>query len=152
MEIRKLLRKEIDDALPLVWDAFNEYEAVNYPESGKEAFWNAIHSKAYLDMLTAYGAFDCGKLVGIIATRSRGSHIALFFVDGYYHRKGIGRRLFETCLAENENARITVHSSVYAADVYRRLGFIQTDDCREDKGMIYIPMVYEKKVHAELRT
>ena len=34
--------REIEDALPLVWDVFCKYEAVNYPNSGKQAFWNAI--------------------------------------------------------------------------------------------------------------
>ena len=31
--------------LPLVWDVFCKYEAVNYPKNGEEAFWNAIHSE-----------------------------------------------------------------------------------------------------------
>lgn len=38
ISIRKLLRKEIDDAIPLVWDVFNKYEAVHYPETGKKHF------------------------------------------------------------------------------------------------------------------
>ena len=124
---------------------FCKYEAVNYPESGKEAFRNAINSADYLDMLSAYGAVDGEKLVGIIATRSGGTHIALFFVDGAYHRRGIGRNLFEACIADNHNERITVHSSEYAAEVYRRLGFVQTDKMQVDGGIRYIPMVYERK-------
>ena len=57
---------------------FIKYEAVNYPETGKEAFHQAICSAEYLDMLTAYGAFDDEKLIGIIATRNAGAHIAFF--------------------------------------------------------------------------
>lgn len=144
MEIRRLNRNEIDAALSLVWDVFIKYEANDYPESGKEAFWNAIHSVEYLDMLEAYGAYENEKLIGIIATRNQGSHIALFFVDGNYHKKGIGRKLFEACLADNRNRQITVHSSLYAADVYRRLGFTQIEKCQEDGGIRYIPMLYEK--------
>lgn len=52
-------------------------------------------------MLTAYGAFDDEKLIGIIATRNAGSHIALFFVDGAYHHQGIGRSLWNAILEEN---------------------------------------------------
>lgn len=145
MKIEKLNREQIEKALPLVWDVFCKYEAVNYSESGKEAFRSAINSADYLDMLSAYGAYDGEKLVGIIATRSEDAHIALFFVDGAYHRRGIGRSLFEACIADNCNARITVHSSEYAAEVYRRLGFVQTDKMQVDCGIRYIPMVYERK-------
>lgn len=144
MEIKKLSRTQIEDSIPLVWDVFCKYEAINYPKSGKEAFWNGINSADYLDMLTAYGAFDGKKLVGVIATRNEGSHIALFFVAGNYHRHGIGRKLFEACMADSKSTRITVHSSEYAADIYRRFGFIQTDEIKEDAGIRYIPMVYER--------
>ncbi|MEI3367845.1 GNAT family N-acetyltransferase [Clostridium sp. CAG:265] len=33
-----------------------------------------------------------------MATRNHGTHIALFFVDGKYHRQGIGKKLFKTVL------------------------------------------------------
>lgn len=145
MYICKLSRGQIEEALPLVWDVFCEYEAVNYPKNGEVAFYNAIHSEEFLAMLTAYGAFDGDRLTGIIATRNEGAHIALFFVDGEYHRRGIGRKLFEACLAENANSRITVNSSEYAADIYRKLGFVQTDEIQEDDGIRYIPMVFERE-------
>ena len=47
MEIRKLTKHEINNALPLVWRVFNEYEAVNYPPDGAQAFWNAIHDEVF---------------------------------------------------------------------------------------------------------
>lgn len=144
MEINKLNRMQIEESIPLVWDVFCKYEAENYPKKGKEAFWNAINTADYLDMLTAYGAFDGKKLVGIIATRNEGSHIALFFVDGKYHRQGIGRKLFEECLADNKNPRITVHSSEYAVDIYKKLGFVQKGEIKEDDGIRYIPMMLER--------
>lgn len=146
MVIHKLSREQIEEALPLVWDVFCKYEAVDYPESGKTAFWQAIHSADYLNMLTAYGAFDEDKLIGIIATRNEGSHIALFFVDGQYHRRGIGRKLFEASLTDNRNSRITVHSSEYAAEIYKKLGFVPEDELKEEGGIRYIPMVFEREV------
>lgn len=141
MEIKKLNRVQIEESIPLIWNVFCKYEAVNYPKSGREAFWNAINASDYLDMLTAYGAFDDKKLIGIIATRNEGSHIALFFVDEKYHRQGIGRKLFEVCMTENKNTCITVHSSEYAVDVYRRLGFTQTDEIQEDGGIRYVDWI-----------
>ena len=141
ISVRKLLRKEIYEALPLVWEVFNKFEAEYYPETGKEAFFQAIHLSEYLDMLNAYGAFDGDKLIGIIAMRNMGSHIALFFVHGDYHRQGIGRRLFEECIKGNKNKQITVNSSEYAVDVYKKLGFVQVDSLKDEGGIRYIPML-----------
>ena len=67
--IRVLQKTEQLDALTLVWNVFQEYEAP--------------------------GAFIKERLVGVLATRSGGAHIALFFVDGAYQGQGIGRQLFE---------------------------------------------------------
>ena len=53
--IKRLSKTELINAIPLVWKVFCEYEACNYPESGKQAFWEAIHAQEYLDMLEAYG-------------------------------------------------------------------------------------------------
>ncbi|MCQ2567935.1 MAG: GNAT family N-acetyltransferase [Mogibacterium sp.] len=142
MEIRLLTRDELSSALELVWKVFCEYEAVNYTETSKQVFYDAIHSKEYLDMLTAYGAFDGDEPVGIIASRNEGSHIALFFVEGAYHRQGIGRMLWETMLENSTADIITVHSSLYASEVYKRLGFKQTGEETTDGGIVYIPMEY----------
>jgi GNAT superfamily N-acetyltransferase len=52
--------------------------------------------EGYLSKLRMYGAFMENRLVGVIATRSEGAHIALFFVKGEYHGRGIGSQLFKT--------------------------------------------------------
>lgn len=51
--LKRLNKTELINALPLVWQVFCDYEAVNYSEYGKQAFWNAIHSEKYLNMLVA---------------------------------------------------------------------------------------------------
>ena len=33
MKIRKLNREELNEALPLIWKVFFDYETVNYPET-----------------------------------------------------------------------------------------------------------------------
>ena len=142
MEIRLITREELDKSLGFVWQVFCEYEAVNYTEDSKQAFFDAIHSKDYLDMLTAYGAFDGTELVGLIASRNENSHIALFFVNGEHHRQGIGRKLWETMLKNSLADIITVNSSIYACDVYKKLGFNQTGEETKDGGIIYVPMEY----------
>ncbi len=145
--IRTLDRTELDNALPLVWDVFCEYEAVDYPESGKQAFWNAVHSEEYLNMLSAYGAFEGDKLVGIIATRNEGKHVALFFVHGNYQHRGIGKSLWSAVIESSNANEITVHSSLYAQDIYKKLGFMTSGDLHNEGGIQYIPMVYKNLVN-----
>ncbi|MEV5113829.1 GNAT family N-acetyltransferase [Peribacillus frigoritolerans] len=57
-----------------------------------------INNEGTINGLEIYGAYENGDLIGVIATRSEGSPIVLFFVHGKYHRKGIGRKLFEVVL------------------------------------------------------
>ena len=140
MIIKHLKREEFESILPLVWEIFLKYEAIEYPEKGKSAFYQAIHSKVYQDMLDVYSAYDGNKLIGVIATRENKTHIALFFVDGQYHRRGVGKKLFQECMKNNNSKTITVHSSIYAAEVYRKLGFVATDKVQEEDGIRYIPM------------
>lgn len=149
MRIKHLSKSKLKNALPFVWKVFCEYEAVNYPESGKQTFWEAIHSEEYLDILDAYGAFEGKKMLGIIATRKEGSHIALFFVDGAYHNKGIGRSLWNAVLAKNTCETITVHSSLYAVPIYEKLGFVQTNTVQEESGIQYVPMEYRMLINKD---
>ena len=48
----------------------------------------------------------------LLAKRNNGDHIALFFVDDRFHRKGIGRRLFETALNNCFSKEITGNSCI----------------------------------------
>lgn len=144
MNIRLLAKIELKDAIDFIWSVFLEFEVVNYSADGKEAFYNAINDEEYLNMLTSYGAFIDDNLVGVIASRNGGSHVALFFVDGKYQKQGIGRKLFEKLLSESTKDIITVHSSIYAKNIYMKLGFIQSGDIKEEDGIKYIPMEYKR--------
>ncbi len=141
--IRGLDLPEIEDALQLVWRVFQAYEAPDYTKEGAEEFYKSIHSESYLSQLRWYGAFVGETLVGVIATRNSGTHIALFFVDGAYHKQGIGKRLFQAARAANGGGRMTVNSSPYAVPVYHRLGFRDTDTEQVVSGLRFTPMALE---------
>lgn len=147
MTIAELKAEEIDAALKLVWDVFLQYEAPEYSAQGVEEFRKSIGDPKFLARLRTYGAFRDERLVGVIATRSGGSHIALFFVDGAYQRQGIGRALFERACEDNSAHTITVNSSPYAVPVYHRLGFADTDTEQVTNGLRYTPMVLNTKRH-----
>jgi GNAT superfamily N-acetyltransferase len=146
MLIRKLTDEhERAQALNLALKVFMQYEAPDYPEHGATTFRDFIQSREMTDELLMFGAIEDGTVVGVIALRNEGSHISLFFVDGRQHRKGIGRKLFQAALQNNAAETITVNSSPYAVEVYRRLGFIETDKEQLTNGLRYIPMVYHRQ-------
>lgn len=138
--IRKLNQEELTEALSLVWRVFNEFEAPDYTKKGMEEFYKSIHDRSYLLKLCIYGAFMENQLVGVIATRNEGTHIALFFVDGKYHRQGIGKKLFQTVLKDCHSDKMTVNSSPYAVPVYHKLGFCDIDTEQTVNGLRFIPM------------
>lgn len=135
--IKKLeTEEEIDRALKLVWRVFQQYEAPDYTPEGTQEFYNSITDESWVARLAVYGAFVNEELVGVIATRNEGKHIALFFVDGSFHRQGIGRQLFQTVRTDG----MTVNSSPFAVEVYHRLGFKDTDKEQTVNGLRFTPM------------
>ena len=87
-------------------------------------------------------AEEGGTLVGTIQF-SFAAHVRMLFVDPDHTRKGIARDLFEAALERGEVAAsrtITVNSSNYAVDVYRRLGFEVCGDENDYNGIISVPM------------
>lgn len=138
--IRELEKEELHQALELVWKVFQEFEAPDYSKEGVDEFYKSIHDTEYLAMLRMYGAFQGEKLLGVIASRSAGTHIALFFVDGRYHKQGIGRQLFQALLSDNHTKTMTVNSSPYAIPVYHKFGFVDTDKEQEVRGVRFTPM------------
>ena len=144
MTVRELQQSEYVVALALAWRVFERFEAPDYCPEGIISFQNTIHDPAFLSRIRCYGAFEADQLVGMLATRSGGAHIALFFVDEAYHRKGIGRALFELALSEAPKGMMTVNSSPYAIEVYKRLGFVATMPEQLTDGIRYTPMALER--------
>ena len=70
-------------------------------------------------------------------------HIGGFFVDADYHRRGIGKRLFEAMRQDYAKQVFTVNSSPYAVEVYSHLGFVPTDKEQIADGLRYTPMRFE---------
>lgn len=140
MEIRKIKEEEMNEALNLVWSVFLKYEAPDYKEEGICEFKKTIENKAWIKERDFYGAYDeNNRILGVIATKDK-THIALFFVDGQYHKKGIGRKLYEKVKSLNKEGFFTVNSSPYAHEVYKHLGFIYTDKEQEVNGLKFFPM------------
>lgn len=141
MIVKKLKENEIKDAINLAWRVFLEFEASDYSEEGVLEFWQSINDQEFISKLDVYGAYeeDNSELLGMIATRGD-NHIALFFVDGKYHRMGIGKMLYSVVCDINKDGYFTVNSSPYAKEVYEHLGFIFTDKEQVVNGIRFYPM------------
>ncbi|MGN0775624.1 MAG: GNAT family N-acetyltransferase [Candidatus Ventricola sp.] len=141
--VRRLRAKEIPDALALIWRVFLQFEAPEYSAEGITSFRSSLENEERIRNMTFYGAFDREKLVGVLCMRAP-QHIAGFFVDAAYHRRGIGRSLFEAMRQDYDRQVFTVHSSPYAVGFYRRLGFVPTQGEQVTDGLRYTPMRFEE--------
>ena len=139
LEIRIIKKEEMEKALQLVWKTFLEYEAPDYTKEGIEEFKKTIDNKTWIEEKQFVGAFEDDKILGVIATKDM-SHIALFFVDGNYHRKGIGKKLYQKAKELNTKGFFTVNSSPYAKEVYEHLGFEAISEEQNVNGLRFIPM------------
>lgn len=140
--VRRLSEAELPVALELCWAVFCQFEAPEYTQEGVKEFQSALQDGERNRQMDFYGAFDKTKLVGALAVRAP-QHIGYFFVKPEYHRRGIGRKLFETMQGNYETPIFTVNSSPYAVEFYRRLGFVPTDGEQVTNGIRYTPMRYE---------
>lgn len=133
----------------LIWDVFYEFEASDYSEEGIKTF-KAFSSPERLinevrnNGFKIYCCFEKDMLVGVVGLRSV-SHISLLFVKKSHHRRGIAKKLLDLAIREAFQVQpdiqeLTVNSSSYAVDIYRKLGFFSTDTMQEKDGIIYMPM------------
>ena len=148
--IRPLDRDDVKSAMELVLRVFMEFEAPEYAEEGVAEFQafiepSIITSKMESGEFWLWGAFYRDKVVGVIAIRPP-LHISLMFVDKQYHRRGIAHKLFETVLncrsVIDGHGRVTVNSSPYAVEIYKRLGFQPTGMEQTLNGLRFTPMEY----------
>ena len=140
IEIRQLLNNKKDEALLFAKKVYIESKDESYSEQGIETFCNFVNNKEITKSFKVYGAFENNILEGLIATDSQKSHICLFFVDKVSRGKGIGKELMKAVINNNENSYITVNSSRYGVPIYEKLGFVKTEEEKEQDGLKFTPM------------
>ena len=144
---------DLPEAIELVWRVFHEFEAPDFSEEGVNEFKGGLELSTMQDKLIncawiMWGCFKEDRLAGMIAMRQP-FHISLLFVDKEFHRQGIARALMNSAVkeyvdegfvqAEAANT-VTVNSSPYAVEIYKRLGFEPTDTEQLIKGIRFTPM------------
>ena len=140
IEIKQLVNNEKSEALLFAKRIFIESEDESYSKEGIETFCNFVDNKKITKSFKVYGAFEDNILKGLIATDRRKRHINLFFVDKVSQGKGIGKKLMNIVVNNNENSYITVNSSRYGVPIYEKLGFVKIEDEKEQDGLKFTPM------------
>lgn len=131
----------------VIIESFNKYVGIGYSSEGRDEFYRFVNPSIIRERLEMNDLMTLAlvdqQIVGVIAMRNR-NHISLLFVDDAFHRRGIGKKLLmETIKLSNvqdELTFITVNSSPYAIEIYKKLGFEITNIEQEKNGIAFIPM------------
>lgn len=148
VEYRKTELSDIQAISNLVNRVFNEYVGPGYSDEGCTVFHKFMEPEAILER---YKSGNFPLWVGVVNTEIVGTiglrnweHICLLFVDEKFHKLGIAKRLFQLAkdeaIAIKQITEITVNSSPYAIEVYKKLGFKALDEEQVQDGIRYIPM------------
>lgn len=148
LEVRPAAAEEWDEAMQLVLRTFTEFDAPDYSREGIANFHRFV-ADAELRRLFMTGEYQLfvatfeGKIRGIISLREN-KHISLLFVEGSYHRKGIGKSLISYVRArtakEKKTECITVNASPYAVGFYQKQGFCKLGEEMTADGIRFTPM------------
>lgn len=149
MQICKITSNKLRDALDLVWEVFEKYEAPDYEEMGIKTFRHFIEyhnmvEKVHQGEMIFWGCYLNNYLVGVIALRE-GQHISLLFVREQFHHLGVARRLVKMAVGYVEAMEpairaVTVNSSPYAVGFYEKVGFLALGPEKTADGIRYTTM------------
>ena len=144
IEFKKLPKEKNKECLDLVWRVFNELETPIFGESAALEYKKTINEAREKADVTFYGALDGGRVVGALGMREN-SHIGYFYIDPSYRRQGIGKALFNLMKGDYDRKDFTVNAMPTGMEAYKRLGFSQAGNLKNNGGVITTPMRYREK-------
>ena len=148
-EIRWARESEWVPAMNMIWRTFLEYDGKDYTQEGIKNFFNFITDN---DLYTAFlrGEYQVmvalaqGKIIGVGSLRNK-NQLSLLFVDGAYHRMGVGSailiRLCDYLEHEMGERYMSLKAAPYAVDFYRKLGFRIVRPEEEHSGIRVTSMI-----------
>ena len=147
MTIKPLGRSHVALASELIEAVSKQYSKDDFTVEGFDLFRSKVlHAGMKKNLEEGYrywGAFESAQLVGLIAMKPP-AHLYNLFVSGDHHRRGIARALWNHVIHALDPQCVTVYSSSYAIELYRKFGFVQSGEKLEDQGVICYPMVWRK--------
>jgi GNAT superfamily N-acetyltransferase len=132
----------------LIKKVYDEFVSLDYSDEGNRFFYEWIKpskiAERQCNQINLWVAFIDSKLIGMIEIRDN-KYISLLFIDKEYQGQGIAKKLFDKSLKEiirrdPKLDKFYVHASPYSIPIYKKMGFIETDNMQEENGMKYLPM------------
>ena len=148
IEYRRMKHGDESYVFNFILGVFNQFVAPQFSQEGIDEFMKYIQPDTLANHLKSnnFGLIVAFKseIIGAIVVRNY-NHVALFFVDSRYQRKGIGRELFRKALeiCNNQEIRpsqVTVNASPNSVNAYKKLHFEAIDAERCVNGIRFVPM------------
>ena len=129
------------------------HSLASYIEDGsvdpeRESYLKTITPEALSQRIAAPGfiyivAENPEGICGVAGLRDA-RHLYHLFVRKEFHRRGLGRELWQRLMGTSESLYFTVNSSLFAIPVYKSLGFVSAGEQQSRNGVTVQPMVYTK--------
>lgn len=143
---------KIIDTVPVAKIVSSTFKRYNKQEGTKEGvnrfinFYNPENNIEKLKLIFSkseifFVAVDNKKIVGMI--RGGKNRVVNLFVNGKYHKSGIGSKLmekFERSCIKKGSKDIKLRASIYAVSFYKRVGYKKTTGIRNFMGLKICPM------------
>jgi predicted GNAT family N-acyltransferase len=148
IKIEKYQKGQDTEISQLIKRVYDEFVSFDYTIEGNQFFYDWIQpdkiAKRQIENRNILIATSGRKIIGVIEIREN-NRISLLFVDKEYQGQGVAKRLFDESLKEiiqrDPNLdKFYVHASPYSIPIYKKMGFIETDNMKEKNGIKYLPM------------
>jgi len=146
VKLRKFLKKDTKAVALLVMNVYKKFNSLEFfKKSAVQDYLdyydpkkNTIEQlyKNFRRTPIFYVAVEKNKIIGMI--RGRTGRISNLFVNGDYHKKGIGRLLvnkFESEAKKQKSKEIKIRASLYATPFYQKMGYKKTTGIRNFLGL-----------------
>jgi len=151
--IRQAKPADAESISMLIIPVMKKYVSYEYSEQGKNVILASLSTENiqsnltsnYQYLLAENTGIEGAKLVGVLGIKN-GDHIFHCFVRSNYHRKQIANNLWSFWLSQNRPKQVSVYSSRYAIQFYQSLGFVASDECFEENGVVCYPMILETEI------
>ena len=135
--------EKLYETLELVREVFMEFEAPDYSAEGISEFLHFLDPYEIMELIEdeKMRIWTCNlndQIIGMIAAGKE--HINLLFVHSRHHRKGIAGNLLDIVIKYFNPVEVSVNSSPYAIEAYKRLGFVETGEEKTENGIRFTPM------------
>lgn len=148
MAITILDENNLSLGLNLILNSFMEFESSNLSQEGIDEFQkfiseSSLKQKLEKKELELFCYCINSEVIGILGLKNN-SHISLLFVKKSFTKQGIGTKLIEFAKCKCQESRIkklTVNSSVYGKEFYKKLGFKQQNNEICFNGLKFTPMI-----------